>query len=68
MGYELDLENPQTICEKLQWLKIYNQDDRYTSMVDKYEAKKIAAELLGGILLIFLGAKILLEHLGVLVL
>lgn len=38
---QLNLENPQTINEKLQWLKLYNRHDLLTSMVDKYDAKAI---------------------------
>lgn len=47
MGYELDLENPKTFSEKLQWLKLYDRRPEYTIMVDKYEAKKYVAERIG---------------------
>lgn len=47
MGEELNIENPQTFSEKLQWLKIYNRHDLQTKMVDKVEAKKYVAELIG---------------------
>ena len=43
----LDLDNPQTYNEKLQWLKLYDQHDEYTQMVDKYEAKKFVASIIG---------------------
>ena len=46
-GKELDLNNPRTFNEKLQWLKLYDRKDIYTSMVDKYEAKLIVAEAIG---------------------
>lgn len=46
-GKELDLENPQTFSEKLQWLKLYNRNPEYTKMVDKYEAKKYVASIIG---------------------
>ncbi len=46
-GTKLDLENPQTFNEKLQWLKIHNRKPEYTTMVDKYEAKKYVAEKIG---------------------
>lgn len=46
-GYELDLENPQTFNEKLQWLKIHDHNLEYIKMVDKYEAKKYVAEKIG---------------------
>lgn len=47
MGKELNIENPQTFSEKLQWLKIYNRHDLQTKMVDKVEVKKYVAELIG---------------------
>ena len=46
-GYDLDLENPQTFNEKLQWLKLYDRKPEYSLMVDKYEAKKLAADKIG---------------------
>ena len=47
MGYPLDLENPKTFNEKLQWLKLYDRKPIYTTMVDKYEAKKYVADIIG---------------------
>ena len=35
MGKKLNLKNPQTFNEKLQWLKLYDRRDIYTTMVDK---------------------------------
>lgn len=46
-GKKLDLKNPQTFNEKLQWLKLYNRRPEYTKMVDKYEAKKYVASIIG---------------------
>lgn len=46
-GYELNLDDPKTFNEKLQWLKLYNRKPEYTRMVDKYEAKLHAAEIIG---------------------
>ncbi len=43
----LNLKNPQTFNEKLQWLKLHDRRPEYTRMVDKYEAKKYVAEVLG---------------------
>jgi hypothetical protein len=43
----LNLKNPQTFNEKLQWLKLHDQHPEYTQMVDKIEAKKIAAKMIG---------------------
>lgn len=47
MGYKLNLKNPQTFSEKLQWLKLYDRKPEYTQMVDKYEVKKYAASIIG---------------------
>ncbi len=44
---KLDLDNPQTFGQKLQWLKLYNRKPEYTRMVDKYEAKKYVADIIG---------------------
>lgn len=44
---KLNLENPQTFNEKLQWLKLYDRNPEYTKMVDKYEAKKYVSEIIG---------------------
>ena len=41
MGYPLNLKDPQTFSEKLQWLKLYDRKPIYTNMVDKYEAKNL---------------------------
>ena len=42
-----DLKSPKTFNEKLQWLKLYDRNDEYTKMVDKYEAKKYVREKIG---------------------
>lgn len=47
LGKELNLENPQTFNEKLQWLKLYDRNPQYTKMVDKYEVKKYVADKIG---------------------
>ena len=47
MGKKLDLENPKTVSEKLQWLKLYDRKDIYTTMADKYLAKRYIAERVG---------------------
>ena len=46
-GKKLNLNHPVSFNEKLQWLKIYDRKDIYTTMVDKYEVKKYVAEILG---------------------
>lgn len=47
MGKRLDLMNPNTFNEKLQWLKLYNRKPEYTTMVDKYAVKDYVAKLIG---------------------
>lgn len=47
-GNELDLENPKTFTEKLQWLKINDKNPLYPTLVDKISAKKWVAEKIGG--------------------
>ena len=47
MKKKLDLENPRTFNEKLQWLKLYNRKPIYTTMVDKHEVKKLVAGIIG---------------------
>ena len=47
MGQKLDLKNPKTFNEKLQWLKLYNRRPEYTMMVDKYAVKQFVADKIG---------------------
>ena len=47
IGSELNLDQPKTFNEKLQWLKLYDHNPEYTRMVDKYEAKKYVADIIG---------------------
>ena len=47
-GKELDLKNPKSFTEKLNWLKVYDRNPNYWKIVDKYEVKKIVTEKLGG--------------------
>ena len=44
---ELNLENPVTFNEKIQWLKINDRNPIFTSLVDKYESKGYVASLIG---------------------
>lgn len=44
---ELDLNNPETFNEKLQWLKLNDRNPQYINMVDKYEVKKYVANSIG---------------------
>lgn len=47
MKQKLDLKNPKTFNEKIQWLKLHSRNPEYTRMVDKIEAKKYVAEKIG---------------------
>lgn len=47
MGKRLDLKNPRTMNEKLQWLKLYNRKPEYKIMVDKLQVKKYITNQLG---------------------
>ena len=47
MGYKIDWEHPETFCEKLQWLKLYNRNPLYTKLVDKYAVKEYVAGIIG---------------------
>ncbi len=47
LGYPMDWKNPKTFNQKLQWLKVYDRKPIYTTMVDKYEAKKYVANIIG---------------------
>ena len=47
IGKKLDLRNPRTYNEKLQWLKLYNRKDEYTNLVDKYAVRKYVSQKIG---------------------
>ncbi len=47
VGYDLNLGSPKTFNEKLQWLKLYDRDPKYTAMVDKHLVKNYVANLIG---------------------
>ena len=44
---KLNLKDPKTFNEKLQWLKLHDRNPEYTKMVDKYEVKKYVASIIG---------------------
>lgn len=46
-GYRLDLENPQTFNEKIQWMKLYYRKSELPEFVDKAEAKNKVAKIIG---------------------
>lgn len=47
VGKNLNLDNPQSFNEKMQWLKLNDRKDIYTIMVDKYEAKEYVSKIIG---------------------
>lgn len=47
LGHKLDLKNPQTFTEKIQWLKLYDRKDEYTHLVDKAAVKDIVGRKMG---------------------
>ncbi|MBQ8286695.1 MAG: hypothetical protein IJZ10_10415 [Thermoguttaceae bacterium] len=42
-----NLRKPRTFNEKLQWLKLYDRRDIYTTMVDKHLVKQYVADVIG---------------------
>jgi len=47
VGRSLDLDNPVTYNEKLQWLKLNDHNPLYTKIVDKYTVKPYVASICG---------------------
>ena len=47
MKQTLDLKNPKTFNEKLQWLKLYDRKDIYTKLVDKYNVREYISQMIG---------------------
>lgn len=46
-GKRLNLKNPITFNEKIQWLKLHNRNKSYSIMVDKYKVRKYIADKVG---------------------
>ena len=46
-GRKLNLKEPKTFNEKIQWLKLYDRNPTYSKMVDKYEAKNYVENKIG---------------------
>ena len=44
---KLNLKDPKTFNEKLQWLKLYNRKPEYVTMVDKYDVRKYISDHVG---------------------
>lgn len=47
MGKRLNIKNPKSFSEKLQWLKLYYHNPEYTKMVDKALAKEYVSNVIG---------------------
>lgn len=45
--YDLDLENPKTLNEKLQWLKIHDRKDYYITNADKFAVREYIKDTFG---------------------
>lgn len=52
LGKHINLSNPETFNEKLQWLKLHDRKPEYRNMVDKYEVRRYITETIGEIYLI----------------
>lgn len=46
-GQKLDLNNPKTFNEKLQWLKLYDRNPLYTTLVDKFAVREYIKDKIG---------------------
>jgi hypothetical protein len=44
---KLDLKNPKTFNEKIQWLKLYDRNPEYSMMVDKYRVRDYVQDKIG---------------------
>lgn len=47
MGYDLDLKNPKTLNEKINWLKLHDRTDLHTIVADKYKVRAYVNEKVG---------------------
>lgn len=47
IGIKLNLNNPKTFNEKLQWLKLYDRNPLYTKLADKYKVREYITEKIG---------------------
>lgn len=46
-GKKLNLDNPVTFNEKLQWLKLHDRNPKYTKLVDKIAVREYIKEIIG---------------------
>lgn len=47
MKQKLHLDDPKTLNEKIQWLKLHNRDEMLSTYVDKYKVKKVVSDIIG---------------------
>ena len=47
LGYKVNLKDPKTYNEKMQWMKLYNRNPLYTKLADKIEVKSYVDDILG---------------------
>ena len=46
-GYDLNLDNPKTLNEKIQWLNLYNRTPLQTLCADKFAVREYVSERIG---------------------
>lgn len=46
-GKKLNLDNPVTYFDKINWIKLNDRRPEYTTMVDKYEVKQYVSDIIG---------------------
>ncbi|OYU85064.1 MAG: glycosyl transferase [Flavobacterium sp. BFFFF2] len=46
-GYDLNLDNPKSLNEKIQWLKINDRKPLYTQLADKFAAREFVKDFFG---------------------
>lgn len=47
MGEKLNLKNPKTFNEKIQWLKLHDRNPLYTELADKYAVRGYVSRVIG---------------------
>lgn len=47
LGCRPNLNQPKSFNEKIQWLKLHDRKPMYTSLIDKFQAKQIVANIIG---------------------
>lgn len=46
-GKKLNIDDPKTFNEKIQWLKLHDRNSRYTKLVDKYDVRDFVSNVVG---------------------